>query len=233
MGTAVSLAELLAEHRGITAVVGSGGKSTLLAQGGRALAEQGARVVLATTTHMLPPEGIPLVRTLDDLDGHRIAAIGELDSETGKLSCPACGIDALAGHADYALVEADGSHRLPLKAHAGYEPVIPAEAARTILVVGASGFDRPIAEAVHRPQTFCELTGAALEDPATPELVARAIAAEGLVGEGGDDLVIVNQVEGEDALAEADELAGALSALMPGISVYAGSLRRETLVRLA
>ncbi len=58
------------------------------------------------------------------------------------------------------LVEADGSRRLPLKAHAPHEPVIPKEAGCVLCVVGAHGFDRPIREAVHRPEQFCTLTGA-------------------------------------------------------------------------
>ena len=53
------------------------------------------------------------------------------------------------------LVEADGSRRLPLKAHAPHEPVIPKEAGCVLCVVGARGFDRPIRKAVHRPEQFC------------------------------------------------------------------------------
>ena len=77
------------------------------------------------------------------------------------------------------LVEADGSRRLPLKAHAPHEPVIPKEAGCVLCVVGAHGFDRPIREAVHRPEQFCFLTGARLDEPASPALAARALAAEG------------------------------------------------------
>ena len=81
--------------------------------------------------------------------------------------------------ADYVLVEADGSRRLPLKAHAPHEPVIPKEAGCVLCVVGAHGFDRPIREAVHRPEQFCALTGARPDEPASPALAARALAAEG------------------------------------------------------
>lgn len=48
-----------------------------------------------------------------------------------------------------------------------------------LCVVGARGFDRPIREAVHRPEQFCTLTGARLDEPASPALAARALAAEG------------------------------------------------------
>ena len=82
--------------------------------------------------------------------------------------------------ADYVLVEADGSRRLPLKAHAPHEPVIPPEAKRVLCVVGARGFGRPIREAVHRPEVFCALTGSKPGDTASPENVMQALAAEGL-----------------------------------------------------
>ena len=141
MDTTWGIADLLARHRGIIAVVGSGGKSTLLTSGGRALSAQGARVVLATSTHMLPPSNMSLLDGVERLDAvlarDGIAAVGALDATTGKVAEPPCGIDALAAHADYVLVEADGSRCLPLKAHATWEPVIPARASLAVLVVGA------------------------------------------------------------------------------------------------
>lgn len=234
MQATVRLELLLARARGIVAVIGSGGKSTLLERGGAALAAAGRSVVLATSTHMLPPSGVKLVSDLPLLDAElgrsNIAAIGVLDAESGKLTAPTCGIAELERHAHVVLVEADGSKRLPLKAHEPWEPVVPPSATQTVLVVGASGFGQPIAQAVHRPEVFCRLTGAQMGETATPELVARAIAAEGLVGAG--DLVIVNQVDAgdgrrlEDARAFARKLCGSIPA-----EVWAGSLREDRLYR--
>lgn len=233
MDTTWGIADLLARHRGIIAVVGSGGKSTLLTSGGRALSAQGARVVLATSTHMLPPSNMSLLDGVERLDTalarDGIAAVGAFDATTGKVAEPPCGIDVLAAHADYVLVEADGSRCLPLKAHAAWEPVIPAHTSLTVLVVGASGFDLPIVEAVHRPEVFCTLTGAKLEASATPELVARAIAAEGLVDANG--LVIVNQADDDRAARQARSFAAELRRSCPA-SIYAGSLRTDRLQRI-
>lgn len=233
MDTTWGIADLLARHRGIIAVVGSGGKSTLLASGGRALSARGARVVLATSTHMLPPSNMSLLDGTGRLDTalarDGIAAVGAFDATTGKVAEPPCGIDVLAAHADYVLVEADGSRCLPLKAHAAWEPVIPVHTSLTILVVGASGFDLPIVEAVHRPEVFCTLTRAKLEASATPELVARAIAAEGLVDANG--LVIVNQADDDRAARQARSFAAELRRSCPA-SIYAGSLRTDRLQRI-
>lgn len=230
MSATLGIAELLEPHHGVVAVVGSGGKSTLLERGGRALASRGAHVALATSTHILPPHGIALVTSVEELDGTiargGIAVIGKLDDATGKLSAPTCGIEALTGHADHVLVEADGAKRLPLKAHAGWEPVVPRHTVLTILVVGASGFGRPIKEAVHRPEVFCELVEASPTDMATPKLVARAIAAEKLVGP--HDLVLVNQVEHGGAMRSARLFASELMRARE-VTVFAGSLHQDRL----
>ena len=101
-----------------------------------------------------------------------------MDPQTGKLSAPAEPLDQLAQRFDYVLAEADGSKRLPLKAHAAWEPVIPSGTANVVWIVGASGFGKPISEAVHRPELFCERCGCELTDIATPERVAQVLNAE-------------------------------------------------------
>lgn len=122
----------------------------------------------------------------------------------------------LAALADYVLVEADGSRGLPVKAHLPHEPVIPPEARRTILLAGASAFFRPAGEAVHRPEQFCRLTGAAPTDPVRAENLASLILGEGL-----GDTIFINQAESGEALREARRLA----ALLP-LPLFAGALQR-------
>lgn len=204
----MGLADELHIKRGITAVIGSGGKTTLLA---RLAAELPGTVILTTTTHILPFEGIP---TADGLPlPARVSCIGT-SAENGKLAAPACGFDALAQAADYVLVEADGSRSLPLKAHAAWEPVIPVGTAQTILVVGASGFGNPVRDAVHRPEIFCQLACCMPDDLATPQLVARVICAEALA-----DRLIVNQADKPELQAAADQLAA-----LVGLPAWIGSL---------
>ncbi len=188
----MSLSDQLSIFPGITAIIGSGGKTTLL----RVLAEElSGTVILTTSTHILPFAGIPLLVT-DDIEqvrralaAHRVICMGTPATE-GKLTAPALSFSALADAADYVLVEADGSKRLPLKAHASHEPVIPENARKTVCVVGASGFGQPVEQAVHRPELFCARTGASMSDIVTPELAAQGIIAENLA-----DIVVLNQVE--------------------------------------
>ena len=148
--------------KGVTAVIGSGGKTTLL----RILAEElSGTVILTTSTHILPFAGIPMLVT-DDIEQvrralalHRVICMGTPAAE-GKLTAPALPFSVLADAADYVIVEADGSKRLPLKAHALHEPVIPENTRKTVCVVGASGFGKPVEQTVHRPELFCARTGA-------------------------------------------------------------------------
>ena len=212
----MGFAEALGVRSGVTSVIGSGGKTSLLAALARELP---GTVILTTTTHILPFAGVPLVTSADADDvraalaGSRVICVGSQAEKNGKLVTPELGIDALASLADHVLVEADGARRLPLKAHAAWEPVIPACSDRTILVLGASGLDRPVREAVHRPELFCELSGCLPDDPATPELVARAANAEALA-----DVALVNQAD------VAPERSRDLAALLD-VPAVTGSLR--------
>ena len=104
------------------------------------------------------------------------------------------------------VVEADGSKRLPLKAHAPHEPVIPPEANQTILVVGASGFGRPMRESVHRAPIAAQALGVSEETVVTPELWAKFLNLEAL-----HTRVLVNQAENEPERQTARALAAGLS----------------------
>ena len=192
----MELATFLEIRPGVTAVIGSGGKTTLLRTLGGELAAAGHRVVLTTTTKLFPfsdiktlvePPEEMLVKTLAE---ERLVCVGSVAGGTGKLAKPAFPMARLAELADYVLVEADGSAGRPLKAHAAHEPVIPDEANQTICMVGLSGFGCVIGEAVHRPEIFAELAGVAAEEAATPENVARVLRAEALA-----DRYVFNQAD--------------------------------------
>lgn len=206
----MGLRESLGIGRGVTSVVGSGGKTSLL----RALSrELPGTLVLATTTRILPFPGVPLVTSPDEeeiaaaLRESRVVCVGT-PAERGKLAAPGIGIGRLARLADHVLVEADGARHLPLKAHAPWEPVVPPCSGRTVLVVGASGLSERVRDAVHRPERFCELAGCELDDIATPERVARAIDAEGLA-----DTVLISQAGAPGARGPARRLAALLDPL--------------------
>ena len=223
----MELSGLLAVERGITALIGSGGKTTAMYLLAEELSRRGT-VICATSTHILRPEHLPVLENPSPealaaaLAENRAVCAGCAAAE-GKLTAPPLSWAARAALADYVLVEADGAHRLPCKAHLPHEPVIPPGATQTILLVGASGLGRPIREAAHRPEVFCRLSGRRPEDPITPAALAAVVRAEAL-----GDKVLVNQAERPEALAQ----ARALAALLP-VPVYAGSLQKRSFLCLS
>ncbi len=222
------LTELLGLRPGAAAVIGGGGKTTLLRTLGEELAAGGARVLLCSTTKIFPFDGLPNLtdpteETLAEALGSRrlVCAGTPVPGTGGKLTAPAVPMSRLAELADYVLVEADGSAGCPFKAHAPHEPVIPPEANQILWVVGASGFGRPVREAVHRPEWFGLLTGLEPEAPAAPEAVAEALQKEASPA-WPPIQVFVNQAEEDTAMAAARRLAECLP-----WPVYAGALKRR------
>ena len=84
------------------------------------------------------------------LNAERTKWIGFTPSELDKISCwPGL---------DYLLVEADGSKRLPIKAHASHEPVFYPQADLGVAIIGMQGLGKRVEEGqVHRPELMCRL----------------------------------------------------------------------------
>ncbi|KUK45776.1 MAG: hypothetical protein XD73_1350 [Anaerolinea thermophila] len=58
------------------------------------------------------------------------------------------------------LIEADGAKQRPVKAPAYYEPVIPKDVERVVMLAGLTALGKPLdSNAVHRPELFTEVTG--------------------------------------------------------------------------
>ena len=216
----MDISALLGVERGVTALIGGGGKTTLMYTLAEELRHRGT-VVVTTSTHIQRPEQYPVLTAADDvaaaLAEHGAVCVAS-ESPEGKLCAPALSFEALAALADVVLVVADGSKRLPLKAHAPHEPVIPVNARRIIYVVGADGFGRPIRQVCHRPERYAALCGAAEDDIVTPMLEAAVLHAEGY----DTGWVYINKVETPEDWRNAE----ALAALLPG-RVLAGSLRER------
>ena len=124
----MELWELLEIRQGVTALIGSGGKTTMLYTLAEELQRRG-RVLCCTTTHILPPGHMPVLTDPTAAQLAQGAALPCLCAGSsavgGKLGPLAVPMEELAARWDYVLVEADGSRGLPLKAHAPHEPVIP------------------------------------------------------------------------------------------------------------
>ena len=146
----------------IISVVGSGGKTTLIKKMAEDYRSQGKRVFVTTTTHMFLEAGMVLSDNADSIievlekDGFVMAGIADgekiraLSSET---------FDAVCGHADVVLVEADGSKRLPLKFPNATEPVIPENSDEIIVVCGLNAIGQRAKDVCHRLELVKDCLG--------------------------------------------------------------------------
>lgn len=268
------MAQTLMGNARSVAVIGSGGKTSLVERLGRELRalQPAATVAIVTTTHQWPPAQLPLIanlglrETLGRLQQEGLAYVASTCQvrEQLKLAEPKWGVPALLGKKSsevaakvagrratpagnfvasfdanpplpsYVLIEADGSRQRPLKAHASWEPAVPKGAQKTILVMGASGFDQPVEQAVHRAELFCARTGCNPKDLATPQLVAAELAAEFFARQAPlrFDAVFVNQTDGNPQReANARALAESLRKRGIAVPVWQGSARGGTCTR--
>ncbi len=210
---------------GVTAVIGSGGKTSLLRTLGEELAAQGKRVILTTSTHIFPFTGMPCIWGADEgetaaaLENSRLICCGTPEEKTGKLTAPGLPLSALTKIADYVIVEADGSKGLPLKAHGPHEPVIPRESETVICVVGLSGLGKPLREVCHRPELYAWLAGAEESDIVTAETAAAVLNTENL-----GTVYVINQADTPQQEAEAKRLGRMLRK-----PCFIGSIRERRL----
>ena len=214
------LCDYLHIRPGLTAIIGGGGKTTLLRVLANALSARGS-VIVATSTKMMTPEWCPslidpsLGEVQEALSGSPVVCVGSIQEKTGKMTQSSLAFSDLVSLADYVLVEADGAKMLPLKAHAEYEPVIPDCASLVVCVAGVDGVGSPVSEICHRPDRYAELAGISTECQVTPEAVAAVLNAESL-----HDLLLINKVEDPSQWQLAERIA-----LRCKTPVVAGSLK--------
>lgn len=145
------------EKEGIIAVVGAGGKTSLIMLLAQWLLKKGSRVIITTTTHMYEPEEgyyregqfEEIIKQLDE--GH-IVWVGEPAKENKITGVSDDFLERLFALDAAVLIEADGARHFPCKVPAEHEPVIPEN---TKLVIGVAGLDclgRPLEEVCFRPE---------------------------------------------------------------------------------
>lgn len=242
----MKIAELLQIRKGITSIIGGGGKTSLMFALAENLAPEG-RVIVTTSTKIKKPEGYTIIHDANreaveiafDSSEKNIIVLGEpCDGE--KLKASVMDFSVMSQLADYVIVEADGSKNLPLKAHADYEPVIPGSSTSNIqsgekdcsviYVVGADGFNGRISEVCHRPKLYCDKLNdyyACGQLLFTPDVsVSPRVAADMVACEGYGDIFFINKVESDKYMEAAEVFAEELRAQMPQeVVVIAGSLR--------
>ena len=235
------------------ALTGAGGKTTALFQLARSLSSgPGASksgtvekpVIVAATTHLhidqvhladshwILREPADLAALEKNLQGVMLVT-GPLsaDRTTGLNDHLVSLLHAVCiSHSLPLLIEADGSHRRPLKAPAEHEPPIPPFVETVMVVAGLSGLGRPLtAEFIHRPEIFSRLSGLALGETVTEEALLRVLTHPdgGLknIPAHAQRLVLLNQADTPELQAMGGKLSQALLTAFDAVLV--GMLKRS------
>ena len=205
--------KLRLNHKSRIALVGSGGKTTLMYQLAR---DYQSRVILTTTTHMAQEQ-------LTDADHHfTISSVNDIpktdDNPAGRIllfTGPQTEADRVRGPdaesfsklLDLAedwdcplIIEADGARQLPIKAPADHEPAIPEFVNTVIVTVGLSGLGKPLnADWVHRPELFSALADLPVGAEITSQSLGRMLCSPdgGLKNIPPDarKILLINQVD--------------------------------------
>lgn len=225
----------------VVAVVGGGGKTSLLYRLARDAEALGLRAIVCGTVRYTraprPFETPPLIRAAEaDLParvleafeaGTRVLVVTGIDDDAPARLVPLTPetVDALAAleGVDAVIFEADGSRQLPFKAPAPHEPVIPPSTTHVVAVVGLDVLGAPVdAEHVHRPERVRAIVD---RDVCDADLIARVVAhPQGgrQFAEGRAFAVVVNKADLDPAAAR--DLA---------TRVAARGVRRVVIARLA
>lgn len=209
----------------IIAIVGGGGKTSLLFALAKALP---GRVVITTTTRIFSAQMklAPAVCLADDLDqlGTHLDRFGQClivgAVGSGRNKEKVLGVAAsLPGQllarpdVDYVLVEADGSRMRPIKAPDTHEPVIPPDTRLVIPMAGIDAVDGRIKDVAHRPELLAAIISrpSSVQHRLTPEDVADLFTHPlgGLKGvpKGARIIPFLNKVETAEQLAAARQVA--------------------------
>lgn len=150
------------------ALVGAGGKTTLM----RALYDEGRRrgwsVVAATTTKV----GRAQVADIADF------LHGGVDGDKGDKLTGASPARIAGCAADLVVVEADGARSKVVKAPGAHEPVIPPSATHVVAVIGADALDRVIEDVAHRPMRVAAVCGCGPYERLTVERAAALLVSD-------------------------------------------------------
>ena len=177
------------DRRELISIVGGGGKSSLMFSLAEELMEDGFKVITTTTTKVRYEEALRAPCLISEAtsreflreverslfrEGHIFVAREILDM--GKVDGISPGTaDTLFKNTpvDFLITEADGAAGLPLKAHAGHEPVIPSASTTVIAMAGLEALHRPFGpEVVFRHKIFGAITGAKRGENLSVEQIA-------------------------------------------------------------
>jgi len=228
-----TLVEAFGADDGITAVVGAGGKKTLMHR-----LAMGLEQPIVTATVRIPPiaawvetlaftdEPVSVVRSATDWP---VGVLAGTDGPDRRLGYPPSTVDAIGAVGHPVLVKADGARMRRFKAPGVDEPQLPETSARVVWVASIEVVGSPLAaDLVHRPERVAAITGRELGDLLTADDLAMvATHPQGgrkLVPEGSDYIVCLNMVDDPTDAETAHSVATQITAIDPAVTVVLTSL---------
>ncbi len=215
------------------ALVGGGGKTTLMFALADELMRKGKRVLASTTTKVWHREALEYEKVLlieDDgdwknkkaegLKSKGTAFVGKSILESGKVEGISASLADEIFHdsnVDYLVVEADGSAGRPLKAPAEHEPVVPSSVTMVVAMMGLEAMSARLNEATaFRLEQVRSITGIETGGILTPRALSKVfLHPAGLfkgAPEGARRVVFLNKEDLVEEDTRAVELADILLA---------------------
>lgn len=193
------------ECQKIISFVGAGGKTTFVYTLAKELAELGKRVIVTTTTHMEKPiQNYCEWGQKIQVNAGEVLSVGR-DCHNGKMKGMEQGeYLKLLEFADFLIIEADGSRKMPLKVPAQHEPVIIPKTDLVVGVLGLNSVGKTIMEASHRaPDVAAFLKKQECDIITTEDLESISFSEKGLKkGVLSEYRVIWNQWRKDSLLLE-------------------------------
>lgn len=202
------------------AIVGAGGKTTLMYNLAEHYRNAGHSVAVGTTTKIVMPpkdhfDHYLVDKPLPKSPERGIHIVGRNHPPTGKIdSLPIDELKIATTSFDYLLLEADGAKEMLIKGWAEYEPVVPDFARYTVGIINLDilGMPAVAGKTVHRFSEFSAITGCKPDEKITSEHLARIIQSkDGIFGKAkGKPLLFLNGCDTMKEMEKASVLVGML-----------------------
>ena len=137
----------------IISVIGSGGKTTKIKQLKDRYLKEGKGVLMTTSTHMKIEENTLVdpsyEEIINEIKKHGYVHAGSKAKNQKIKALDDEVLEKLKKEIDVILIEADGSHGLPLKYPRNHEPVVDKDSNEIILITSLKGLGKPAQDVVH------------------------------------------------------------------------------------
>lgn len=193
----------------IISIVGAGGKTTLMFSLAEELRRE-SKVLVTTTTKIYVPEEYQydyIAKSKCEFDYYNqlsckgIYVYGNGINDQDKLVGLECDLlEKQVPHFDYALIEADGSRKKPIKGWGDHEPVIISKTNSTLGVFSIENIGRQVNENnVHRLKQFMNITNTCKGDIINIGHITNLVFhSEGLFKNAvGQKILFINKVKTE------------------------------------